>query len=76
MTEATPIHPIGWSFYQPQPGSEADAHVVPDNDVHQHVLSESCPCRPEEDLEAYYPVFKHRAYDQRECYELGHRKPH
>lgn len=48
-------------------------HVVPINDLKEHVLTINCWCNPEEQEEG---VLVHNAADGREDYENGKRKPH
>lgn len=54
-------------------------HVTPQNDLYKHVLDASgtcwcCPYRDDEDPDEI--TFVHFAYDCREQYEDGIRKPH
>ena len=53
-------------------------HVVPLNDLREHVISENCWCKPTEDdgwPSVWGPsVWVHHAMDKREEYEEG-RKP-
>lgn len=46
-------------------------HVVPINDLREHILSKDCWCNPFDDE----GVFVHHSMDQREKYETGERKP-
>jgi len=48
-------------------------HVVPLNDLREHVASKDCWCKPTED-EGWPDIWVHHAMDQREQYEEG-RKP-
>jgi len=47
-------------------------HVLPVNDLRDHVESETCWCNPQTDE---LGVVVHNALDQRELYERGERKP-
>ena len=54
-------------------------HCTPQNDLYAHVLDVqgSCWCCPERDDENPEEIFfHHHAYDCREEYEEGRRKPH
>lgn len=48
-------------------------HVVPENDLREHEISERCWCRPQRDDEAPN-VIVHNSMDGREFYETGERK--
>lgn len=50
-----------------------DEHVVPINDLREHVLSMQCWCKPERDEEAP-GVIAHNSLDQREAVERGERR--
>lgn len=47
-------------------------HVVPLNDLREHVASTDCWCKPTED--AWPDVWVHHAMDKREEYEEGKEK--
>ena len=48
-------------------------HVVPLGDLKEHDESPNCACGP---FESDDGVWVHNAYDGREKYETGERKPH
>jgi hypothetical protein len=48
-------------------------HVVPVNDLREHIASKDCWCKPTEE-DGWPDVFVHHAMDKREEYENG-RKP-
>ena len=48
-------------------------HVVPDEDLYEHVLSYDCWCQPSLDIE--YMIATHNSADKREEFETGQRKP-
>lgn len=48
-------------------------HVVPDDDLYDHILSPNCWCCPSLDME--YMVATHNSADRREEFETGQRKP-
>jgi hypothetical protein len=50
-------------------------HIVPQNDITNHVFSEKCACQPDEDDEEA-DIWHHNAFDGREEYEYRGRKPH
>lgn len=52
----------------------AGIHVVPINDLRDHVLNLRCWCRPQRDLEAPH-VIVHYSMDGREAFERGERLP-
>ena len=56
--------------------AEGAWHVVPVDDLRQHVYdkNERCWCDPEYDVE--YNLYIHNSLDGREAYEEGFRKPH
>jgi len=47
-------------------------HVIPINDLREHVPSPDCWCRPPPDDE--HDVFTHHAMDRREDYETGQQR--
>ncbi len=49
-------------------------HVVPINDLREHVASKDCWCSPTED-DGFPGVWVHHSMDNREQYESGERKP-
>jgi hypothetical protein len=53
--------------------SEA-VHVVPVDDLRDHVCTAQCWCQPTQDEEEPL-LYVHHAMDQRELYETGERKP-
>ena len=42
-------------------------HIIPCNDVIDHIEDTDCPCGPEVDVEA--GIVLHAAMDRRECFE-------
>lgn len=57
------------------PGSPfAHYHVIPEDDLREHIDSESCWCKPTEDAQEAY-VIHHHSLDGREAFETGDRKP-
>lgn len=54
---------MSWTAYHLSGGS---CHIVPNDDTYQHVISETCACRPKDDGDE---VFVHNAF------ERGERKP-
>lgn len=53
---------------------EVDHHVVPVNDLREHVTNSSCWCQPVEDGDCDhlpYRVWIHNSLDRREEYEQG-----
>jgi hypothetical protein len=70
-------NPLGWLLFSALNPAEHDHHVIPNNDLMQHELSENCSCEPVDDptaVEDY--VWHHRALDGREDYESGKRRAH
>lgn len=53
-----------------------DLHVVPVNDLREHVLCRSCWCHPTVDTDGGEDVVIHNALDQREKYEYGELRMH
>ena len=53
-------------------------HITPQNDLYKHILDRdgTCWCCPEQDPDDLDKVYIHNAYDHREDYEDGLRKPH
>ena len=53
-------------------------HFTPKNDTYNHVLDAegTCWCSPERSFDGEDITFQHHAYDRREDYEEGRRKPH
>lgn len=81
MSSTIPISPIGWALLTPKDehimDDEMHGHLIPDQDLHQHELSEDCWCQPNEDYDITGDLtWSHHAADGREDYELGRRKPH
>lgn len=50
-------------------------HVVPLNDLKEHVDAETCWCRPDVEYVGVGTIVTHHAMDERESYEQG-RKLH
>lgn len=64
----------GWTVWECSADEHlGELHVTPDYDERQHELAQECRCRPQMDHEG---VWVHRAFDQRDLYEEGRRKPH
>jgi hypothetical protein len=53
--------------------SDNSVHVIPNNDLREHVSSADCWCRPSQDEDEPL-LWVHHSMDQRETYEQG-RKP-
>ena len=51
----------------------AAIHVVPDEDLREHVLTKLCWCHPI--LDDDFDMISHNAMDNRELYETGERLP-
>ena len=53
-------------------------HIAPLNDIYLHDLNPhgDCWCCPERDYDYFDVTYVHHAYDRREDYEKGRRKPH
>ena len=64
---------LGWIYLTPVPGP-GDAHVIPENDIKGHDVSEDCWCHPVDDHEAPDYVWHHNAKDGREAYQNDGRK--
>lgn len=48
-------------------------HVVPIDDLKEHIDTPECWCKPTKDEE--YDLYTHHAMDRRELYETGELKP-
>ena len=48
-------------------------HVVPEDDIYEHILDGECWCSPAVDVE--HMVITHNSADGREDFETGRRKP-
>ena len=48
----------------------SDIHVIPLNDLREHVAERSCWCKPTLDDEEF-DVYIHHSLDKRESYEQG-----
>jgi len=55
--------------------SERLIHVVPLNDLREHVAQTDCWCNPTPDMEESF-VILHHSLDQRERYESGELRAH
>lgn len=64
----------GWTIYigQTEAGHTV-SHVIPDDDLYEHAMSDFCWCEPELDHEDW--VATHHSFDNREAFEEGRRKP-
>jgi len=54
------------------PSTQEKYHVVPIDDLREHIIDESCWCHPHEDD----GTIIHNSMDLREKYEMGKRQPH
>lgn len=43
-----------------------DIHVIPVNDLHEHIMSVNCPCEPTVEVVGAVLVITHSAWDRRE----------
>lgn len=73
-------NPLGWIVLTPSPALQVQSeavHAVPDNDVHPHGLDDDgqCACKPWLDDEADGLLWVHNAFDGREAFARGFRKP-
>lgn len=64
-------NPLGWLNLVPLPGTEGDIHVIPNNDIEPHDISEGCWCHPVDAPDSEDFVWIHNSKDGRETYELG-----
>ena len=72
MTDTTaPRQPISnkWAAIGTQAPGES-VHVIPINDIQNHILSQECWCQPYEDPDCD-GVWIHTSADGRELYEAG-----
>lgn len=68
-----PLLLTSWRFLQhPEPGT-MEIHLMPMGDTRQHAFDTACVCGVYEDDPGF---FIHCAFDGREAYEVGKRKPH
>jgi hypothetical protein len=68
MMGAYPLgSPLGWACVSDP------LEVVPYNDTHKHTTGADCACRPEIDD---FGAIVHNAWDNREAFIEGRRKPH
>lgn len=51
-----------------------ETHIIPVDDLREHVESAACWCRPRQDSECL-DLFIHNSMDGREAFEMGERKP-
>lgn len=64
---------LPWGNFQVEaPGGITETHLVPGNDLSEHMLCAHCECRPVEDDTAP-DYWHHNAWDDRESYERGRR---
>ena len=46
-----------------------DIHIIPNNDLHEHIDSSDCPCKPTIEIVGAVLIYTHNAYDHREIIE-------
>lgn len=46
-----------------------DIHVIPLNDLHEHIMSVSCPCNPTVEVVGAALIIIHNSWDRREFVE-------
>ena len=51
-----------------------DTHIYPINDIAQHYLVMTCPCRPIVQWQGESFLVTHNAFDGRERFEVGNKK--
>lgn len=51
------------------------SHVIPINDLREHLIDKDCWCHPEEDDDTDGQMYMHNSADGREKFESGERKP-
>ena len=49
--------------------NEGDIHVMPINDLQEHIMSANCPCKPSVEVVGAVLIYTHNAFDHREFYE-------
>lgn len=64
---------VGWDVYISDDDEDGPRHIIPSADMYQHECSEDCPCGPTLTEEGDW---LHNAWDEREQYEDGMRRPH
>lgn len=73
------LSPLGYGVFSPDDSQDEviGHHVIPGNDIHQHVLDDegSCACHPYVDEEADGLLYHHHAFDGREAFIHRTRKP-
>jgi len=60
---------VGWAIYEGNAWGSYK-HVVPVNDLREHVRSRDCWCKPRVDLS----ICVHNSADQRELFEPDHKQ--
>ena len=46
-----------------------DLHVIPLNDLHEHIMSANCPCKPKVKVIGAILIYTHNSWDHRELIE-------
>lgn len=66
----------GWEIFglQEEDGTISEGHVIPCGDIRRHTVSRACPCKPTQDSDEPRS-WGHHAFDGREAFETGERKP-
>lgn len=67
MSRPAVVRPGDWGCYI---GDSHFVHVMPEDDLREHDISESCWCAPRPDVEEEF-VMVHNSMDRREEYEQG-----
>jgi hypothetical protein len=69
------LNKLNWVLLVPEPGIQADQHLVPNNDLMPHDIdSGNCACHPVDDLINEDIAWIHNAFDRREDYTDRYRK--
>jgi hypothetical protein len=63
----------GWRYLQHPERGVMEVHLMPMNDCGMHAFDTGCICRPCAEGNGF---FHHHAFDGREAYERGLRRPH
>ena len=46
-----------------------DIHIIPNNDLHEHIVGADCPCKPTIEIVGAVLIYTHNSYDHREIIE-------
>lgn len=46
-----------------------DIHVIPVDDLHEHIIGAECPCEPTVEVEGAILIYIHNSWDCREAVE-------